>query len=560
MRWIAAALLPLTMATSWIDLGGSGSAGGLTRPSWLVRNPSLALDSTGYPWIAWEGGEGSVKAIRLLRWDGAAWVGVGGSETANGLSDGLGNEQPSLALDSQNRPAVSWTHSQTLYVRHWNGSAWEGYGNSDNNNGISGVSSFNSRIRLDASDRPTVVWEFIPPSFKDQPSSSQVYLKRWTGNSWQELGGSATGGGVSNAGHRGEAPDLAIGADGHPVVAWSHSDVQGQGFPIYVKRWTGSNWEELGGSASGWGISGVGGQGSFPSVALDSTGNPVVAWHEYGRSEAPYGAIYLRRWNGSFWEELGGSATGSGLSAFGSGGARYPSLKLGPSDRPVVAWGNGPGFSTDEIYVKAWDGAGWVELAGSATGGGVSDTASVSSTQPSLALTPAGEPAVAWIEDIFGVSPRLYYRQLYNPPPAPAFAVRTVDPSPIAGVEEVPPELRISLTLAPDPLTVNGVSVVLTSPGKDRVLDTEDDVELAPQVSVSGDQITLNLRDLKLSKGVYRLRLRGTDGFGPGGALRDGLGRLLDGDFGGTFPSGNGTPGGDFVVGLPLGQAPPRQR
>jgi hypothetical protein len=530
--------------------------------SGYVQYPSLALDGTGHPWIAWEGLENSVKSIQLRRWDGAVWVGVGGSDSLYGLSEGAGNEQPSLVLDSSGRPVVSWTHLQGLYVRHWDGSAWVGYGNSDNNTGISGVSAFLSKVRLDSSDRPTVVWQFTPPTIGDQPPSlTQIYLKSWNGNSWQELGGSASGGGLSNAAFFSEAPDVAMDAAGNPVVAWSHCDVPGQGIFIYVKRWTGSSWAELGGSASGNGISGQGALGSSPSIAIDSSGNPVVAWHEYGLTGNVYGDIYLRRWNGSVWEQLGGSATGGGISATGSSsGARYPSLKLGPSDQPVVAWGNGPAFSSDEIYVKTWDGNAWVELAGSASGGGVSNTASQSSTFASLALTSAGEPAVAWVEDVFGANPHIYYRQLFAPPPPPPLAVLTVDPLPSAATEEPPPELRITLTRAPDPLTINGVSVVLTGPGKDRVLGTADDVELAPSVSVSGAQITLNLRALKLPKGAYRLRLRGMEGFGPAGAVRDGSGLLLDGEFGGTFPSGDGSPGGDFVVDLSFGKTPPGQR
>jgi len=565
MRWCAAVLLSLSLLSSWTELGGSGSGGGIDPTSENATFPSLAVDSTGHASVAWEELKGSVKSIQLRRWDGSAWVGVGGSDTLYGMSEGASNEQPSLVLDSAGRPVVSWTHTQALYVRHWDGSAWVGYGNSDNNTGISSVSAFLSKVRLDASDRPTVVWQFTPPTIGDRPPSlTQVYLKSWNGNSWQELGGSASGGGLSNAASFSEAPDVAIDAAGNPVVAWSHCDVPGQGVFIYVKRWTGSSWTELGGSASGNGISGQGALGSSPSIAIDSSGNPVVAWHEYGLSGNGYGEIYLRRWNGSFWEQLGGSATGGGISASGStSGARYPSLKLGPSDRPVVAWGNGPVFSSDEIYVRTWNGTQWVELAGSASGGGVSNTASISSCMPSLALTSTGDPAVAWLEgwsNITNSNGKIFYRQLFDPPPPPPLAVLTMDPLPTAALEEPPPELRITLTRAPDPLTINGVSVVLIGPGKDRVLGTADDVELAPQVSVSGAQITLNLRALKLSKGTYRLRFRGMEGFGPAGAVRDGSGLLLDGEFSGTFPSGDGSPGGDFVVDLSFGKTPSGQR
>lgn len=563
MKWFAPVFLSLLLLSSWTELGGSGSGSGIDPTSENAKFPSLAVDGTGHPWVAWEELKASVKSIQVRRWDGAVWTGVGGSDSVAGMGEGSSNEQPSLVLDSLGRPVVSWTHTQALYVRHWDGSAWVGYGNSDSNNGLSGISAFLSKVRLDSLDRPTVVWQFAPPTIGDRPQTiTQIHLKRWKNNSWEELDGSATGGGLSNALTFSEAPDLAIGADGNPVVVWAQTDDPNQGNFIYLKRWTGSAWEELGGSASGGGINGFGGRGYSPSLALDSIGNPVVSWVESGPSAGWNPDVFLRRWNGNYWETLGWSAFSGGISNAGSAGARNPSLRMGPSDRPIVAWSTGPAFSSDEIYVKTWDGTAWVELAGSASGGGVSNTPSVSSSYPQLALTSTGEPAVAWLEGWSGITNsngKILYRQLFDPPPAPILAVLTMDPSPAAVVEDPPPVLRITLTRAPDPLTINGVSVVLTGAGKDRVLGTADDVEFVPQVSVSGAQITLDLRALKLGKGTYRLRLRGTDGFGPGGAVRDGSGALLDGEYTGTFPSGDGNPGGDFVVDLTFGKTPPSQ-
>src|SRR5262245_53009036 len=75
-------------------------------------------------------------------------------------------------------------------------------------------------------------------------------------------------------------------------------------------RGTGS-WVQLGGSATGGGLSGSTDFSSHSSLALDSSGNPAVAWLNVGSGPSQ---IYVARWNGSAWAGLGGSASGGGLS------------------------------------------------------------------------------------------------------------------------------------------------------------------------------------------------------------------------------------------------------
>lgn len=121
---------------------------------------------------------------------------------------------------------------------------------------------------------------------------------------WSEMGaGSASGSGVSQTGLAG-APSLAIGPDGVPVIGWR----DGSGPPsrisndaddaseIYVKRWSGSKWVEMGaGSASGGGISQNNGVSGDPSLAIGPDGVPVVAWQDNSGGNRE---IYARRYAG----------------------------------------------------------------------------------------------------------------------------------------------------------------------------------------------------------------------------------------------------------------------
>jgi hypothetical protein len=229
-------------------------------------------------------------------------------------------------------------------------------------------------------------------------------VRRWSGSAWEEVGtGSASGGGISdNTGWSG-SPSLGFAPDGTPYVAWH----DGGDDEIYVRRWSGSAWEEVGtGSATGGGISDNTGWSGSPSLAVAPDGTPYVAWQDNTGGDYD---IYVRRWSGSSWVEVGvDSASGGGISD-NTGWSGSPSLGFAPDGSPYVAWHDDSGGDW-EIYVRRWNGLSWEEVdAGSASGGGISDNVGTSDN-PSLAFSQGGMPYVAWCDQSGGNS-EIYVRQ-----------------------------------------------------------------------------------------------------------------------------------------------------
>src|SRR5689334_13968345 len=72
-------------------------------------------------------------------------------------------------------------------------------------------------------------------------------------------------------------------------------------------------WDALGASAT-TGLLTEGSCESTPAVAIDIEGNPVVAWVQPVNTER---VVYVRKWDGHGWIPLGNSATGSGISGLG---------------------------------------------------------------------------------------------------------------------------------------------------------------------------------------------------------------------------------------------------
>ncbi len=395
----------------WREIGeGSASGNGISDSSYS-EDPSIEINSSGNIIVAWDGKLSGNYDIYLKRWNGSAWEELDGSATGGGISNNSGRSQNlSLAIDDSGYPAVAWEDNTSgdneIYIKRWNGSAWEELGGSATGGGISnkGVSS-DPTLAINSQGNPIVAWSDY------SSGQNEIYVKQWNGTTWEEIGtGSASGGGTCVSTN----PSLAIDTSGNPIVTWENTPVLleepyfGTG-NIYIKKWNGSNWIEISsGSATGEGISNSR-DSTYPSLITNNTGNPVVVW-----KDTPYSFIsnvYLKQWNGTTWEELGGSATEYGISDTRKHSYR-PSIVLNDSNNLVLAWGESLNDDS-EIYLKQWNGSSWEELDSSASGGGISNNSTQSST-PAVAINISGYPVVVWV-DLSNYSNNGIYIKQYVP-------------------------------------------------------------------------------------------------------------------------------------------------
>ncbi len=403
----------------WAEIGpGSATGGGISHTTQAFF-PSLAIGPDGKPVVAWYNASSGIFDIYVKHWDGSAWAELGsGSASGGGISHNPDSSlDPSLAIGSDGKPVVAWQDrssgsSYEIYVRHWNGSAWAELAGSASGGGVSknAGESAEPSLAIDHDGKPVVAWQ------DNSGGNGEIYVRRWNGSAWVELAGSASGGGISKNAGDSKNPSLAIASDGNPVVAWE--EYSGGNPEIYLRHWNGSAWAELGGSATGGGISNTGHLGNWsrkPSLAIAPGGAPVVAWEHFGGNGFE---IYVRRWNGSAWAELGGSATGGGISDNARDSVE-PSLAIGSDGAPVVAWHDQSNGNNYQVYARRWNSAGWVEVGtGSAAGGGISHS-NVDAMHPSLAISPNGDPVVAWNDGTNLTNKWDIYVRRYSPAPMP---------------------------------------------------------------------------------------------------------------------------------------------
>ncbi len=404
------------LAGVWEEIGlGSAAAGGVSDNEGDSRLPELAIGVDDTPYLVWLDDSSGAWQVYSRHWDGAAWQAVGAdSATGGGISDMVDNLTPDdhdyvsvgATVDTSGTLYVAWPNQADgdaeIYVWQWDGLVWDEAGaGSASAGGISDNAGKSTQPTADAgtSNSVFVAWY----DYSDSGGDAEIYVRRWDGDSWNEVGtGSASGGGVSNNNGLSIHPDIAAAPDGTIFIAWADGSSGNQ--EIYVRQWDGSQWAEIGEhSASGQGISDNTGLSTSPSLAVDPDGIPYVAWSDLSSGSAA--AVYVRRWNGVLWEEVGdGSATNFGISESYSGPTNSvtPVIAIDSSGRAYVAWSQYTGTHFN-VYVKRWNGVSWEEVGnGSASGDGLSNSSLCDSVQPALAVGPNDVPVLAWQEACAG--------------------------------------------------------------------------------------------------------------------------------------------------------------
>jgi parallel beta-helix repeat protein len=209
----------------------------------------------------------------------------------------------------------------------------------------------------------------------------EIYVAKYTpGVGWQETpggagfstpAGSASEGGLSNTAGSSRRPSIVLGTDGQPIIAWtefsgSTSNIRVAKFDPTANAGAGG-WVALGTSLGASGISGTGKADS--PVLLNTTAGPTVVWQDTSSGTAQ---VYAKLFSGGAWNGLGGAAfaTGAGVSQatgdVGDFAATTDGTKIAVSWSAVVGTGS-------QIFLREFSAGAWNQLAGSATGNGLSN-------------------------------------------------------------------------------------------------------------------------------------------------------------------------------------------
>jgi len=343
--------------TEWVDADGSGRESiNISNTIGSSYRASFRLNSSGNPHIAWKDYTPGNYDIYYLKWNGTVWVDADGSgqESTNILNTSNDSFHPSLCLDNSGNPHIAWfddiSGNRDIYYLKWNGIAWvdaDGSGQESINISTNTGNSRNPYLCLDSLGNPHIAWE-------DSSSGNyDIYYLKWNGAAWVDVDGSGKESiDILNSNGDSKNASLWLDSSDNPHIAWDRY------FPgdhnIYYLKWNGTEWVDADGSGKeSIDISNNRGRSAKPSLCLDRLGNPRIAWED--NSSGNYDIYYLK-WNGTAWVDVDGSGKEAINVSNTSGGARVSSLYLDSSGNPHIAWCDNTS-GNNEIYYLKWNNA-----------------------------------------------------------------------------------------------------------------------------------------------------------------------------------------------------------
>ncbi len=307
-----------------------------------------------------------------------------------------GNNRPVVVYAAANALGID-----QIYAKRWSGedpldtygswfemtNDWQALAGSLSGSGVSGSGAEAREPSVGISgSKIFVAWTQVDP-FSN--TLSHVALKYYNGSSWSGLGNSEGGWGIySNAQFSATKPAVIAALDGWPIVAWKQSFTSDT--RVLVAKWDplALKWIGYGSSLT----SGVPRSSPYvssgPAITLDSSGNPVVAWQDFNASQH----IVIYQWNGTSWVSLGTVGT--------EFYAKDPKLGLGADGLIYMTWVEAPNYLSQEsaqVYVRRYSGGSWQEVGGSGTYGGLSSTSLLYwAFAPSITMSRQTNAYVAW--------------------------------------------------------------------------------------------------------------------------------------------------------------------
>jgi hypothetical protein len=346
---------------------------------------SIAMDANGdyvATWISYATGA-NYADIAAQRFD-ASGIAQGSEFRVNTYTTGY-QYWPSAAMDADGDFVITWS---SLYQ---DGSSYGVYAQRYNAAGAPQGGEFRVNDFTFAGQGESVV--ALEPD-GDFVISWSSYYQDGAGNTFGVYGKRYNAGGVAQGGEfrvntyttsQQRLPSIDIDADGDFVIAYHSKNQDASGYSVYARRYNSSGVAQ--GTEFRVNTFTPGDQGKA-SVAMDSTGNFVVAWQSYAQDGSNSG-IFARRYNAT------GVAQGDEfrVNAYTTNRQEDPSVAMSPSGDFVIGWDSleqdGSAFG---VYARSYNAAGVPQ----AQPFRVNTYTTNSQEFASVAMDASGDFAVAW--------------------------------------------------------------------------------------------------------------------------------------------------------------------
>ena len=254
--------------------------------------------------------------------------------TDNFSISGTDANQPAVAINNNNEMLVVWnqndsTHNQVFYRHYRLGNLFGTTGLVDN---ISpdGTNTINPDCAIGDNGDAVIVWRQL------SGLNSQIFFSEFRNTTWDHP--DDINDFISITGQSTIRPTVDVNSNGDSIIAWVQND--GSNDRIYISEYRNDNWSHPTNFSDA--ISPSGSDADYPQVAINNSGETVIAWRQNdGTNEQIFISEYR---NGSWNHPL--SLTDNISPADTDAG--NPSLAINNKGNTVIVWAQDSG---DDIHI-----------------------------------------------------------------------------------------------------------------------------------------------------------------------------------------------------------------
>ncbi|NVJ08077.1 Ig-like domain-containing protein [Myxococcus sp. AM001] len=274
---------------AWQEVGAPVIAPGAS-PEAIVSHPRLALGSEGRLVMAFlqrDAAEAN-PALHVFQWSVDTWAPLGARVNAPDAAALLG---AALAVDSEGRPIVAWSAADGVHVHRWEGGGWLRLGDVQRvgTGPEATVSAYAPALSVDGSGGVFLAWAEAESS----AVGAGLYVRYWNGSAWEARGGRLLHETQDSLREQATEPALATLPDGRPMATWAEADFLGYHRKVVVAEWVGSAWDLRVVMATGSYVHAR--ERRWPSVAVDGNGHIMVTFavSSGGYSSGSASGVYM---------------------------------------------------------------------------------------------------------------------------------------------------------------------------------------------------------------------------------------------------------------------------
>lgn len=255
-----------------------------------AQEPQLAMATNGTPYIIWEETPGFL--VYANRWNGTDWEALGGALNADLSAYGT---QPSIAVDRQDSTLAYavWIENYVhLCFKRWHEGAVD-WVEGNTLNAVLNQSAYDPTIALDSNNRPVVAW----CESNTTDGYYDIRVKRLTTppDIWTPMENGLYLPSYPN----GTQPKLVYDPSAGLYLAYTAFNGSASGWFLRVFRWNSSAWDPVGGLVSSE-------SSDIDAPSLIIANNRPYVFYLQAVGSGPYQTV-VKEWNAGSWNWVGTS-------------------------------------------------------------------------------------------------------------------------------------------------------------------------------------------------------------------------------------------------------------